>query len=376
MAAVGRPSGGAAVGRPSGGAAVGRPSGGAAVGRPSGGAAVGRPSGGAAVERPSAVVLRALGLGDFLVAVPAMRGLRAALGEGVRIVLAAPSSLAPLVRLAGAADGMVAVNGLEPFALRGPPDNAVNLHGRGPQSHAVLRQLRPRRLVGFGNMAAGHDGPGWRPDEHEAERWCRLIEETYGIPVDSRDLRLPKPVPRARPGQVIVHPGAAFGSRRWPADQFGQVAAWAVDEGHDVVVTGGGRERSLAERVCEVAGLGPRANLAGSTDLHTLAAQIAHARLVICGDTGVAHLATAFGTPSVVLFGPVPPAEWGPRDVGPHVAVWKGHERGDPWAEQLDPALAAIEVADVVDAARTLLEPVAASGRAVVVVGEPLSRQL
>ena len=52
--------------------------------------------------------------------------------------------------------------------------------------------------------------------------------------------------------------------------------------------------------------------LAGETDLLTLAATIAHARLLLCGDTGLAHLATAFGTPSVVLFGPTPPARWGP----------------------------------------------------------------
>jgi ADP-heptose:LPS heptosyltransferase len=33
---------------------------------------------------------------------------------------------------------------------------------------------------------------------------------------------------------------------------------------------------------------------------------------VVCGDTRNAHVAPALGTPSVVLFGPVPPAEWGP----------------------------------------------------------------
>jgi ADP-heptose:LPS heptosyltransferase len=333
-------------------------------------AAVGRPWGGA-----TAVVLRALGLGDFLIAVPALRGLRAALGDGARIMLVAPSSLAPLVRLAGAADDVVAVEGLEPFEPGRRPDIAVNLHGRGPQSHAVLQRLGPRRLVGFGNLAAGHDGPGWRVDEHEAERWCRLIEETYGVPVDSRDLLLPKPSPCEPAGSVVIHPGAAFESRRWPADRFGQVAAWASAVGQDVVVTGARSERGLAQQVCEVAGLSPRANLAGSTDLLKLAAHVAHARLVVCGDTGVAHLATAFGTPSVVLFGPVSPDEWGPRDVGPHVAVWKGHDRGDPWADTVDPALAAIEVVDVVDAARTLLEPVETSASAVV-LGEPLSRQL
>ena len=34
---------------------------------------------------------------------------------------------------------------------------------------------------------------------------------------------------------------------------------------------------------------------------------------VVCGDTRKAHVALALRTPSVVLFGPVPPAEWGPR---------------------------------------------------------------
>jgi hypothetical protein len=45
----------------------------------------------------------------------------------------------------------------------------------------------------------------------------------------------------------------------------------------------------------------------GRTDVGALAALVAHARLVICGDTGVAHLATAYGNRSVLLFGPMPP---------------------------------------------------------------------
>jgi ADP-heptose:LPS heptosyltransferase len=320
-------------------------------------------------------VLRALGLGDFLIAVPALRGLRSALGASTRIVLATPAPLAPLVALSGTADAVRPVAGLETFDLPRRPDIGVNLHGRGPQSHAVLRRLRPRQMVGFANVAAGHDGPGWRPDEHEAERWCRLVEETFGLPVDSRDLRLPRPDPGGRTGCVIVHPGAAYGARRWPAERFGIVAAWAADEGFDVVVTGSASERGLAQEVCDIAGLGLQGNLAGSTDLLGLATLIAHGRLVICGDSGAAHLATAFGTPSVVMFGPVSPSEWGPRDVGPHIAIWKGHGVGDPWAERLDRALAEIQVGDVIDAARCLLEPRAASARAVT-AGEPLSRQL
>ena len=89
----------------------------------------------------------------------------------------------------------------------------------------------------------------------------------------------------------------------------------------------------------------------GRTDLRGLAAAVAAAARVICGDTGVAHLATALGTPSVVLFGPTPPAEWGPpADRPQHVALHHGG-RGDPHAGEPDPGLLEITVDEVLRAA-------------------------
>ena len=76
---------------------------------------------------------------------------------------------------------------------------------------------------------------------------------------------------------------------------------------------------------------------------------------VLCGDTGLAHLATAFGVPSVVLFGPTPPAEWGPPpERAQHVALHRGG-RGDPHADTPDPGLLAITVADVLGVTRRRL---------------------
>jgi ADP-heptose:LPS heptosyltransferase len=71
---------------------------------------------------------------------------------------------------------------------------------------------------------------------------------------------------------------------------------------------------------------------------------------VACGDTGVAHLATALGTASVVLFGPTAPAAWGPpRDRPRHTVLWAGRT-GDPHGSQPDPGLLEIETDDVVAA--------------------------
>lgn len=269
-----------------------------------------------------------------------------------RRVLAAPAALAPLVDLAGVVDALVDTAPLQALAscLHGA-DVAVNLHGRGPQSHRVLLATRPCCLIAFAHPreAASSPGPAWDPGEHEVRRWCRLLAAS-GIRADPSRVDLPAPdrlPPAGTPGATVVHPGAASGARRWPPERWAAVAAAEVAAGRRVVVTGSAAETVLAEEVAARAGLGGDAVLAGRTDLLDLAATVAAAGRVICGDTGVAHLATAFGTPSVVLFGPVPPSQWGPPpDRSQHVALWAGIS-GDPHAVRPDPGLLRITVADV-----------------------------
>jgi ADP-heptose:LPS heptosyltransferase len=307
-------------------------------------------------EAPRVLVLRALGLGDLLTAVPALRAVRRRF-PAHEVVLATPAELAPLLGLAGVVDDVLDTRDLTRLAWPHPPPCvAVNLHGRGPQSHRLLEATRPLRLVAFDSPEAGHAGPAWCQDEHEVRRWCRLVTEEIGVVADAADLLLPAPcVPPIAPGAVVVHPGAAFESRRWPVERFAAVARWAAGEGLTTVVTGAAVEAGLAEDVCRLAGLPTSANLAGRTDVLQLAALVSGARLLVCGDTGIAHLATAFATPSVVLFGPTPPDRWGPVTDGPHTVLWHGGDLGDPWGEDVDPALLRIEVDEVLTEAATLL---------------------
>ncbi|TYC25358.1 glycosyltransferase family 9 protein [Micromonospora sp. MP36] len=297
------------------------------------------------------LVLRALGVGDLAAGVPALRALRAAY-PGAELALVAPRWLAPLVDLVGGVDRLVEADGLGHLGWPGPkPALAVNLHGRGPQSHRMLAEARPRRLLAFANDGAGHhDGPPWRADEHEVDRWCRLLA-WYGIPADRTDLALRRPDPGALPSGVsLVHPGAKAAERRWPPARFAAVARELTARGHRVMVTGGPGERSIAEAVARGAGLPAEAVLAGRTGVGELAALVAHARLVLAGDTGIGHLATAYGTPSVLLFGPVSPALWGPPPDRPwHQALWVGpRPPGDGVA--LHPALAELDVPTVLAA--------------------------
>jgi ADP-heptose:LPS heptosyltransferase len=307
--------------------------------------------------QPVAVVLRPLGLGDLLTGVPAIRAVRTAV-PGHRLVMATTAALEPLARLIDAVDEVLPARELEPLDWAGPPPElAVDLHGKGPASHAVVAGLRPRRLLTFDSP--GYPGPTWYPDEHEVRRWCRLVSEGLGVDPDPDALDLAEPPVEAPARDVaVVHPGAAFAGRRWPPDRFAAVARHLAADGHDVRITGGPAEAGLASEVAAAAGLGPDAVLAGRTTSLELAAVVAHARVVVSGDTGVAHLATAYRRPSVVLFGPVSPALWGPPSRPQHVALWHGDGAGDPWGTELDPALARITVDEVTDVLDGLLSRV------------------
>ena len=311
------------------------------------------------------LVLRALGLGDLLTAVPALRALADAF-PAHRLVLAAPARLAPLALHAGCVDEVVDCRPLAPLpAELAGADVSVNLHGRGPQSHRLLLAARPQRLIAFAHpeVGASAGGPDWDEDEHEVARWCRLLR-AHGVPADPGRLDLAPPpggVPAGMTGATVVHPGAASAARRWPPDRWARVARHEARH-RPVFVTGSRAEVGLARAVAARAGLPAPSVLAGRTGLGDLAAVVAAAGRVLCGDTGMAHLATALGTPSVVLFGPTSPARWGPPAGRPrHVALWKGRE-GDPHAEHIDPGLAAIEVEEVLAALDRLDEHLGTEG--------------
>lgn len=294
--------------------------------------------------RPAVLILRALGLGDFVTGIPAYRGLRAGF-PGHEVVLAAPAALASLARLSDAVDRLLPTGELEPISWPGPPPEvAVDLHGTGEASHRLVSATGATKLI----MYETEPGPG----VHEVSRWCGLLER-HGIACDPTTPWLAAvPAEPALQGAVIVHPGAASGSRRWPAERFGAVIRALTATGHRVVITGNTAERSLAQEVAQSAGLATENVLAGRIDLVELAGLVCSATLVISGDTGVAHLAFAYRRPSITLYGPVSPVVWGPPPgAGPrHVALWHGtgDRPGDPHGDTPDHRLLDVTVDEVV----------------------------
>jgi ADP-heptose:LPS heptosyltransferase len=305
-------------------------------------------------------------LGDFLTGVPAYRAIGRAFPEH-RVVLAAPRELEPLVELVGAFAALHPTLPLAPLdAALQRADVAIDLHGRGPASHRILLAARPRRLIGFRNaeIPASADGAEWRADEHEVARWCRLLTHA-GIAADPRELDLRLPAAELWPDlgdATLLHPGAASEARRWPADRWAAVARLEAAVGRRVILTGSASERPRALQIAQAAGLDRRDVVAGRTGLRELAGLVASVGRVVSGDTGLAHLATALRTPSVVLFGPISPAHWGPpADRLIHHALWLGRT-GDPHGARIDPGLLDISVEMVCGAVRTLPDRFVATG--------------
>jgi ADP-heptose:LPS heptosyltransferase len=312
-------------------------------------------------QQPTVLVLRALGLGDLLAGVPALRAVRRAY-PGHETVLAAPGSLGPPVRAAAAVDAhfVTEENGRRVPSLghwRGaPPDVAIDLHGNGPESHEALAALKPGRILSYARPEPGHPSPPrWRSAEHERLRWCRFLE-AYGIAADPGDVRIPPPaLASPAPGAVVLHPGADSEARRWPAARYAAVAAGLRAIGRRVVVTGGPGEHDLCAAVAGNAGLEPGDVFAGTLTFDQLSALIAEAALFLSGDTGPAHLAFAHGTPSVTLFGPVAPGLWGPPPIRRHSVLWHPGPPGDPHADAPDPLLLRLDADRVLEGALSAL---------------------
>ena len=192
---------------------------------------------------------------------------------------------------------------------------ALLLRHAGVPTIAAISEDYPGSL-----LDVRHRDPG---DVHEAERGLDLVATLgYTLPAGD-DGRLlvertgvrPDVVPDA--DYVVVHPGASVPARAWEPERNRELVARLAGAGRHVVVTGGPDERELTAFVSEP----PRpevTDLGGATAFPVLAEVIAHADVIVVGNTGPAHLAAAVGTPVVSLFAPtVPSARWRPWMV-PH----------------------------------------------------------
>lgn len=296
--------------------------------------------------RPRVAVFRALKLGDLLVAIPTLRALRAALPTAEITLIGLPWAREFVARYSAYLDGFAEFPGHPGLPEREPElgrlhdfigdmrdrdfDLVIQLHGSGSVVNPLVLQFRARRTAGFCISSTWCPDPDWFlpwPETGLELRRLLALADFIGAPARGDWLEFPpRPEdelaaravlpPRSGP-YVCVHPGASAAERRWSADRFAAVADALAARGFMVVLTGTAAEAGLVRGVAERMSR-PAIDLAGRTDLGGTAAVLRRARLLVCNDTGVSHLAAAVRTPSVVISTGDNPARWSPTDAVRH----------------------------------------------------------
>ena len=164
-----------------------------------------------------------------------------------------------------------------------------------PEAHAVLRYLNLAHYLGA---------------TPALPRFCLGLDagiDTTALVPDTVDRPL-----------ALLHPGARWASKLWPAASWARLAAGLHEQGFQVALTGSRADQPLVTAITAKT-RSPLLDLAGRTSLAELAAILRRARLAVTTDTGTMHLAAALGTPVVALFGPTAPWRTGPFGAGHQV---------------------------------------------------------
>jgi lipopolysaccharide heptosyltransferase II len=120
---------------------------------------------------------------------------------------------------------------------------------------------------------------------------------------------------------IVIHPGSGGSAERWPMNQFIELAAKLEEGGYHAVVTGSKQEGEVAREIMAALGV-TVPEIAGQTDLRTMAAVLSKASTVVANSTGPLHLAVAVGTDVVGLYPGkkiMSPVRWGPVGEGHQV---------------------------------------------------------
>lgn len=123
-------------------------------------------------------------------------------------------------------------------------------------------------------------------------------------------------------------PGAEFGpAKRWPARHF---AVLAEQLDRPVVILGSAKESALCKEIAHAVNTahpGQCLDWSGRTSLDHALAAIAAAKAIVSNDSGLMHVAAAFGVPQVALFGSSSPLHTPPLNPHAHV-LWLKNDPG------------------------------------------------
>ena len=270
-------------------------------------------------------------LGDAVMALPLLDDLRRA-WPATRVVVAARKGVAPLFAMVPAVDGSITLDGTDDAKRlsEGGFDAALLL----PNSFASAWLTRRAQIPQRWGYARDMRGPLLTRAVARPRRYGHQVEYYQGLATalgvtpgppyatiavpqdaiaDAAALLAEGGVADKSPF-VVVAPGAAYGrAKQWPPARFADLARLLAGDNVRTVLVGAKGDVSACS---EVARRSDAINLAGRTDLRTLAAVLARARAVVANDSGAMHLAAAVGVPVTAIFGPTDDQKTSPLRAG------------------------------------------------------------
>ena len=269
------------------------------------------------------LILRGGALGDFIVTLPTLAGLRLA-WPTARIELAGNAPAAALAVSRDLLDAAHSQHESRWAALYAfvplPSDFAAWLASFDlilnfwPDPYHSLTAHFPLHPAQNFLTAPAH--PTLAP---AAAHYCAPLSQ-LGLTVTDYFYSLNDPavgrvIPNPPPPLIALHPGSGSPQKNWPLPRWLELAAWlrATHAADLLIITG------EAEPPAPRTALAPFGTGAHALPLEALITRLASCRLFIGHDTGISHLAAACSVPSLLLFGPTDPAMWAPP--APHVRV-------------------------------------------------------
>lgn len=294
-------------------------------------------------------VFRALQVGDMLCAVPALRALRSGCPMARISLIGLPWVKDFVNRFDHYVDEFITFPGHpdlpEPHSnLNLLPkffqamkerqfDLALQMHGDGHISNGIVAGFGAKFTAGWkqaGDKVSLDHGVPYAAHDPEPVRLLALVgaiglhasDPSLEFPLldeDHAELEASGLATRLRPGAYLcMHPGARSREKCWPAECFAAVAdALYETTGLRIVLTGSASEADLTAAVAARMHH-PVVDTASPLSLGAMAALMNRARLLICNDTGVSHIAAGLRLPSVVIFHQADMERWAPLDSRRH----------------------------------------------------------
>jgi predicted lipopolysaccharide heptosyltransferase III len=284
------------------------------------------------------LLVRLRSIGDTVLATPSVFALKRFLPD-VEVDILVEDWVAPVLNNHPYIDNVIVLEG-RGFRARARVarelrsanyDVVYNLHG-GTTATFLTRATGAPHRVGFRTYQYAqlhtHTAPSplllWGQQKtHSVEQQLALLGWT-GVPVTDRprtQLGVDPDVTAAVNKQLtaaglddrkiaLIHPAAAFATKQWATENFARVAEFLAERGFAPVAITAPHESAVLEKL--FAKLSVPILSFDDLSLPEVTALAARSQLFVGNDSGIAHIAAAVGTPSVVIFGSSNIAHWRP----------------------------------------------------------------